>query len=522
MKEYFCHIRSIDATKNNGQLGKIESFIGANKQASQRFGYDELGRLKEAREYKQGDNAQLTYKQKFDFDRFGNLYRKAASNPTTGQQNPLPFTPIEDSDISKSTNRFATQTTYDDAGQVISDTKFRNLGFAYDANGRQVKATKANTPDAWTVYDALGNRVATKINNIWQYVIYDAFGKLVAEYGAASEGLGGVKYIQQDWQGSVRAVTNNNGFVVARTDHQAFGGEIVIGVGLRSIEQGYSVDKVAKQGYGSTENDVTTNQQHTGFRKLETQAGRWTSPDPYNGSSDVGTPQSWNKFAYVENDPVNLIDPSGLDALSDAVAAASELLKFKPCKNVFKKQNPQSLLRRTKIRTTVNQPALYTSKGIIKWHKGWLPGIGGVTLVIGRDKGIYFSPTGKIFGNIPVGIGFGIELSAPEYGALAILHELAHVAGVIPDDALSTNQSQRNSRGIYIRCFVLNPARNREPIETTQPNLGGFEILSQPPISYLEPRYGDAADWAFFWLDWLSRINVYWTDEPVFVDEEDA
>ena len=36
---------NIDATKNNGQLGRIESFIGANKQASQRFAYDELGRL---------------------------------------------------------------------------------------------------------------------------------------------------------------------------------------------------------------------------------------------------------------------------------------------------------------------------------------------------------------------------------------------------------------------------------------------------------------------------------------------
>ncbi|MGH9948963.1 MAG: hypothetical protein ACRD6X_17465 [Pyrinomonadaceae bacterium] len=175
---------SIDATKNNGQLGRIESFIGANKQAQQRFGYDELGRLKESAEYR-GDNGSLTYKQKFDFDRFGNLYRKAASNPTSGQANPLPFTPIEDADISKATNRFTAGTTYDEAGQVVNDAKFRDLGFAYDANGRQVKATKTSQPDAWTVYDALGNRVATKINDVWQFMIYDAFGKLVAEYGVS-------------------------------------------------------------------------------------------------------------------------------------------------------------------------------------------------------------------------------------------------------------------------------------------------------------------------------------------------
>ncbi|MBX3265706.1 MAG: hypothetical protein KF831_03280 [Acidobacteria bacterium] len=308
---------SVDATKNNGQLGKIESFIGAAKQASQRFAYDHLGRLKEAREHR-GDNDSLVFKQVFDFDRFGNKYRKAASNPTTGQANPLPFTPIEEAttpgtgDIDKATNRFRTGTTYDDAGQVVADSKFRSLGFGYDANGRQVKATKSGSPDAWTVYDALGNRVATKINDVWQLMVYDAFGKLVAEYGVSAEGAGGVKYIQQDWQGSVRAVANSNGHVVARTDHQAFGEEIGVGVGLRKIEQGYSADNATRQGYGLTENDESSGQQHTWFRKLETQGGRWTSPDPYKGSMNIGDPQSFNRYAYVSGDPVNFIDPSGL------------------------------------------------------------------------------------------------------------------------------------------------------------------------------------------------------------------
>ncbi len=194
-----------------------------NKQATQKFKYDQIGRLKESAEYR-GDNGNLTYKQVFDFDRFANLYRKAANNPTAGQQNPLSYTPIEDADISKTTNRFTTGTTYDDAGNVTTDNKFRTMSFAYDANGRQVKASRASVPDAWTVYDAAGNRVATKINNIWRYMVYDAMGKLVAEYGEESAGLGGVKYVQQDWRGSVRTVSNANGYVVARTDRQAFGG----------------------------------------------------------------------------------------------------------------------------------------------------------------------------------------------------------------------------------------------------------------------------------------------------------
>ncbi|MBA2335854.1 MAG: RHS repeat protein, partial [Blastocatellia bacterium] len=323
---------NVNTQQNNGQLSKIEGWIGANKQWSQRFGYDELGRLKEAREYKQGLNDQLTYKQIFDFDRFGNLYRKAANNPTAGQQNPLPYTPIEEGtgpgtgDIEKTTNRFRTGTTYDDAGQVVTDNKFRSMSFAYDANGRQVKATRTGVLDAWTAYDALGNRVATKINDVWQYLIYDAFGKLVAEYGIASEGTGGVKYIQQDWQGSVRAVTNNNGFVVSRTDHQAFGEEIGFGTGLRSIEQGYSVDAATRQGYGLTErDDATGGLNHTWFRKNENRAGRWTSPDPYKGSMELGNPQSFNRYSYVVNNPTNYVDPSGLGWAIDWGSCYSEV-----------------------------------------------------------------------------------------------------------------------------------------------------------------------------------------------------
>ena len=34
--------------------------------------------------------------------------------------------------------------------------------------------------------------------------------------------------------------------------------------------------------------------------------------DPYRGSMRMGDPQSFNRYAYVENDPINFTDPSGL------------------------------------------------------------------------------------------------------------------------------------------------------------------------------------------------------------------
>jgi RHS repeat-associated protein len=76
-----------------------------------------------------------------------------------------------------------------------------------------------------------------------------------------------------------------------------------------------------------TERDEATGLDHTWWRKYESSAGRWTSPDPYGGSMTIGDPQSFNRYSYVENDPVNFVDPSGL------------LCRLR-CKNYFELRKP--------------------------------------------------------------------------------------------------------------------------------------------------------------------------------------
>jgi len=47
-------------------------------------------------------------------------------------------------------------------------------------------------------------------------------------------------------------------------------------------------------------------------RRYNRRWSKFDQPDPYDGSYDLSDPQSFNRYAYVSNDPVNFVDPSGL------------------------------------------------------------------------------------------------------------------------------------------------------------------------------------------------------------------
>jgi RHS repeat-associated protein len=80
----------------------------------------------------------------------------------------------------------------------------------------------------------------------------------------------------------------------------------------RTVTQGFGSAQNPRQKYGLTERDDATGLDHTWFRKHENRAGRWTGPDPYGGSMSIGDPQSFNRYSYVQSQPTNFVDPSGL------------------------------------------------------------------------------------------------------------------------------------------------------------------------------------------------------------------
>jgi RHS repeat-associated protein len=50
-------------------------------------------------------------------------------------------------------------------------------------------------------------------------------------------------------------------------------------------------------------------------RYFSSQYGRFTTPDPYDGSAAPENPLSWARYTYVSGDPINDYDPTGLDCV---------------------------------------------------------------------------------------------------------------------------------------------------------------------------------------------------------------
>jgi RHS repeat-associated protein len=299
---------TVDETKNNGQIAEIEGLIQATKQWTQRFAYDKLGRLSSAREIP-GNNTQPSYVVKYEYDVFGNRYQKQIQN--TG--NPFTQVWVETGHVDLATNRFNSGVTYDNTGNVTVDSKFRNRKFEYDANNRQKQSKNLDNSGAVdSVFDAAGQRVATQVGgSLTNVLVYDAMGKLVAEYSSTTV-QGGTQFIFDDHQGSPRLITNNGGAVIARHDYLPFGEDIPNNLGMRTSGQGYGGTEAARQKYAGMEKNEATGMAHTLWRQYDSLSARWTAPDPYKGSMSITNPQSLNRYSYVDNDPVNQVDPDGL------------------------------------------------------------------------------------------------------------------------------------------------------------------------------------------------------------------
>lgn len=237
---------------------------------------------------------------------------------------------MEAAHVDQATNRFSSGVTYDNTGNATVDSKFRLRKFQYDANSRLTQSKNLDDTGAVdSVFDGKGQRVAIQVGgSLTSVLVYDGMGKLLAEYNTTTLN-GGTQYIFTDQQGTPRLVSSSSGSVIARHDYLPFGDDVLTnGIGMRTSGQGYGGPETARQKYTGMEKDGASGLSHTLWREYDSSSGRWTSPDPYGGSMSTGDPQSFNRYSYALNNPLNGRDPSGLMPMADASTSWSDAVSM--------------------------------------------------------------------------------------------------------------------------------------------------------------------------------------------------
>jgi len=179
---------------------------------------------------------------------------------------------------------------------TVESTLYGDDTYTYDGNGDRVE--KASGKLYW--YGAGGEVLAESdaSGNITdKYVFFD--GERLARIDAS----GNVDYYLSDKLGSASVVTDANGVKVDDCDYLPYGQTNCI---TSSSGNHYL--------YTGLERDADQ-LDHTPHRQYSSSFGRWMSPDPGGVKVvNMDTPQTWNLYAYVADNPTTDTDPTGLSS----------------------------------------------------------------------------------------------------------------------------------------------------------------------------------------------------------------
>ncbi len=216
--------------------------------------------------------------------------------------------------------------TYDTNGNLTFDGTY-TLG--YDVENRLVSASGAGTSAAYT-FDAQGNRKTVTTGGSTTVFVTDADDREVLEYDGASGaiqrwyayGLGPNDVLGQmnvpantrttfvhDLLGSVVATMASSTGTLSRFGYRPYGASTA-----PATPFGFTGQRLDAEAGGLY---------YFRARAYSPRLGRFLQPDP------IGYDGGLNLYAYVGNDPLNLIDPYGLKVL-DGVQAALFVASFCP------------------------------------------------------------------------------------------------------------------------------------------------------------------------------------------------
>jgi RHS repeat-associated protein len=322
---------SLPVAGNNGNVQR-QKITRGGQSWDENYTYDAVNRLATATETG-------VWSQTYGYDAYGNRWLSASSGVPVSS-----LTPTSSTNFNAATNRLTGSNTYDSRGNL---TTYGSYTLVYDGEGRVVTASGV-TPSTKYEYDGEGHRVRAHSCSgsttceagsgaSTTLFVYDAFGRLAVEYRPDAVAAA-TSYYTQDHLGSTRLETDASGQAVKCTDYVPFGEEIPAGYGSRSSCFNSNDNRIK---YTGKERDGETGLDYFLARYYSGVQGRFTSPDPLMASAYIADPQTWNRYAYVRNNPINMIDPDGMSTSELQMLNQLNMLSALPFVNgISGSQNP--------------------------------------------------------------------------------------------------------------------------------------------------------------------------------------
>jgi RHS repeat-associated protein len=161
------------------------------------------------------------------------------------------------------------------------------------------------------VYSPTGAKLALMSGQTLQKALVPLPGKATAVY--TSSGLD--HYRHSDWLGHARFASTATRTMYSDVAYAPFG-------------ETYAQAGTPDPSFTGENSDTLAGEYDFLAREYGSTQGRWPSPDPGGlASAHLADPRSWNRYAYVRNDPLCLTDPLGLDCvyLNDAGDGVEEV-----------------------------------------------------------------------------------------------------------------------------------------------------------------------------------------------------
>ena len=298
--------------KNNNRIRQITDNIDTAYTTS--YLYDNYNRLTNA--------TANAFSRNYSYDAWGNI--KNFSGLTLNYQTDATGAPT--------TNRIDTDSqnfsyTYDAAGNQTQGAgqsysydganrlKTASTGtssYGYDGDGKRVKKTENGTTTYYVYSSKLGQSVMEVNSSSVQRAYVYSGSKLVAMQ--ATDGQ--FYWLHTNHLGNSRAMTDASGNLTYKGQFDPYGATLTEWSGSGNT----NLNSKKFTGY---ERDSATGLDYAQARMYNSSRGRFMTPDPSGLSASKTTkPQSFNRYSYVGNDPINFVDPLGLN-LEDPEARRS-------------------------------------------------------------------------------------------------------------------------------------------------------------------------------------------------------